>query len=448
MNDTQSDMMALVRELWPICRSICGPGLRETIRVIGAKLPLHITEIPTGTPVFDWAVPNEWALRRATLTDSAGRIIIDTDVCNLHVVNYSIPYQGRLSLNELRPHLYTLPQRPTAIPYRTNYYSPKWGMCLSHESMQAMPDGDYDVNIDTAHQPGSLTIGECVIPGELSREVMLTCHTCHPMLANDNLASIAVLVELAKWLRESSRRFTYRIVFQPGTIGSIAWLATHKELIPHIEHVLVCGCLGDKGVLNYKRTRHGDETLDKVVSSVLSSRGGKMRAFVPYGYDERQYSSPGVDLPAGLLSRTPNGEYAAYHTSDDNLSFLGPVAMADSLDALKQIVLEIERLGPQPRAVVHASLRDDCYINTAPYGEPQLGRRGVYQGLGSASKLPATDFAVLWILNYSDGRHSLDEIIVRSGIDAFVMHTAHAALMSCGLLRKAEDGEVITPLSR
>lgn len=413
-------MHALIRDLFPICRSITGEGFRESLRALARVVPISFTEVPSGTPVFDWTVPKEWNIRDAWIADPSGRRVVDFRTSNLHVVSYSIPVRKRVSLRELRPHLHTLPDKPDAIPYRTSYYKEDWGFCLSHRTLEALPDGEYDVCIDSTLAPGNLTYGECILPGATTDEILISVHSCHPSLANDNLSGMAVGSFLARHLAGQPRTHTFRFLFIPGTIGSIAWLAQHESEARRIRHGLVLSCLGDRGHSTYKRSRRGTALVDRAAALVLRREGPHTVVdFVPYGYDERQYCSPGFDLPVGCLTRTPNGQYPEYHTSDDNVAFVAAESLEDSLNKVLAIVEILEH--------------DRSYISLNPKCEPQLGRRGLYRNTGGLS--PAEfEMSLLWVLNMSDGRHSLLDISERSGLRFATVRRAAEALREVSLL--------------
>ena len=423
---TAAELYAFVQELYPLCRSITGDGLRETLRRIKQRLPLEIVEVPSGTRVLDWTVPDEWNIRDAWVADASGQRVIDFRRSNLHVLNYSTPVRQRMSLAALRPHLFTIPERPDWIPYRTSYYKPAWGFCLEQRRLEQLADGEYEVVIDSTLAPGALSYGECVIPGASSDEVLVSCHVCHPSLANDNLSGIAVATALARALGSRRPRHTWRFLFIPGTIGSITWLASHRADVRRIRYGLVLSCLGDRGGFTYKRSRRGDAAIDRAVTHVLRHGGAPhaVEDFVPYGYDERQYGSPGFNLPVGCFMRTPNGRYPEYHTSADNLEFVRPEALAGSLEVLLRVADVLEG--------------DARYVNRSPYGEPQLGRRGLYGTVGGAS-LPGFELALLWVLNFSDGEHSLLDIAERAGVPFATIRGAADALLAAELLTAAPD---------
>ncbi|EHR48891.1 hypothetical protein with aminopeptidase-like domain [Saccharomonospora marina XMU15] len=420
---TGSDMHALVRRLYPICRSITGDGLRRTLEIISEYVPLRLREVPTGTPVLDWTVPKEWNIRDAYIADSEGNRVVDFAASNLHVVGYSVAVSTTMPLSRLREHLHTLPEHPAWIPYRTSYYAPTWGFCLAQDTLDAMAEGDYEVRIDSTLEDGSLTYGEHVVPGEVTDEVLVSCHVCHPSLANDNLAGIAVACSLARELAESNPHYTYRFLFAPGTIGSITWLARNAERIDRVKHGLVLACAGDRGGLTYKRSRRGDAEIDRVLEHVLRESGRRHRIvdFTPYGYDERQFCSPGFNLGVGSLTRTPYAGYPEYHTSADNPDFVSPEAMADTLATCLEAFAVLDR--------------NRRYVNQSPYGEPQLGKRGLYDSLGGRSDAKTAQLAMLWVLNLSDGEHSLLDIAERSGLSFDATADAAAALSRAGLLK-------------
>jgi aminopeptidase-like protein len=353
--------------------------------------------------------------------------VIDFGASNLHLVSYSTPVDRTMPLAELKAHLHTLPEHPDWVPYRTSYYSDSWGFCASQRLVDSLPEGDYRVRIDSTLADGRLDWGELLIPGAGRDEVLLSCHVCHPSLANDNLSGIAVATWLAKRLqRAGGLRYSYRLLFVPGTIGSISWLATHREQLDRIRHGLVLACVGDPGPLTYKRSRRGDAPVDRAMAHVLE-RGGRpyrMVDFSPYGYDERQYCSPGFDLPVGSLSRTPYGQYPEYHTSADDLSLVRPACLEESLETCWRLLRVLEG--------------DRRYLNLSPYGEPQLGRRGLYGSTGGQSHTQESQMAMLWVLNLADGRHSLLDVAERAGLDFELVEAAAARLRDGGLLAEAD----------
>jgi len=413
---------ALVRRLYPICRSITGEGLRASLRLLQDQVPLVMHEVPTGQPVFDWSVPREWNIRDAYVKNAQGVRVIDFRANSLHVVNYSVPVRARMRLAELREHLFTLPETPDWIPYRTSYYRESWGFCVSQRQWESLADEEYEVCIDSTLAPGHLTLGEYRVPGQTEAEVLLSCHACHPSLCNDNLSGMVVAARLAGLLSRLPLRYSYRFLWIPGTIGAITWLALNEPVTSRIKHGLVLSCVGDPGGFTYKRSRQGTAEIDEIVPDVLRRSGQAFEVldFCPQGYDERQYCSPGFNLPVGCFMRTPNGKYPQYHTSADNLDLVTPPALAESLRLLLQVVQGIE----QNRRL----------LNLNPKCEPQLGRRGLYRLMGGTRNLAVED-AMLWVLNFSDGSRTLLEIARRSKLDFPHIAEAAALLTQQGLLR-------------
>jgi aminopeptidase-like protein len=425
-----AEMYAMIAELYPICRSITGDGVRQTLRSVARHIPIVVHEVPTGTPVLDWTVPNEWNIRDAYVKNAQGERVIDFQKSNLHVMGYSVPVRRRVSLEELRQHVFTLPEHPDWIPYRTSYYNENWAFCAAHRTMASLPDGEYDVCIDATLAPGSLTYGELLVEGQRTDEVLISAHICHPSLCNDNLSAVAVATFLARTLltRTERPRYSYRIVFAPGTIGAITWLHGHPDAARRIKHGLVSTCLGDPGAFTYKKSRRGNATIDSAVPHVLRHSGHRYQVieYSPSGYDERQYCSPGFNLPVGRLSRSSQGQFPEYHTSADDLSLVRPEALAESLAVYTAIVdlLEYNRV----------------FVNTHPFGEPQLGRRGLYAAIGGAMNRDLAQQAMLWVLNQSDGTHSLLEIAERSELPFAAVRDAAMTLTKHGLLRE-QDGQ-------
>jgi aminopeptidase-like protein len=420
------EMLGVIAELYPICRSITGNGIRETLRRLQQLVPLTLFEVPTGTQVFDWTVPAEWNIRDAFVKNSRGERIIDFQKSNLHVVNYSEPVHAKMSLAALKPHLFSLPDRPDWIPYRTSYYKRSWGFCLSHNQLEKLPEDEYEVSIESSLEDGHLTYGEFYLPGETADEVLVSTHACHPSLANDNLSGLAVASFLARHLSQVPRRFSYRFLFVPGTIGAITWLSQNESSVSRIKHGLVLAGVGDSGPLTYKKSRMGHAEVDRAAGHVLKHirESSQVVDFSPYGYDERQYCSPGINLAVGRLSRTPHGTFPEYHTSADNLSFVQPASLTGSFAACLSIfsVLEGNR----------------AYLNTNPKGEPQLGKRGVYRSIGGAADAGANEMAMLWVLNLSDGEHELLDIAERAQISFESVYSAAMTLQQCGLLKPRE----------
>ena len=417
-----ADAFELMQRLFPLCRSLTGDGVRETFDVLEEQIPLTRVEIPSGTKVLDWTVPDEWNIRDAYIANADGTRVVDFQRSNLHVVSYSEPVRATLSLEELRERLHTLPDQPDVVPYRTSYYDRTWGFCLSHAQLLALQPGDYEVVIDSTLEPGSLSYAELAVEGNGEDEVLMSTYVCHPSLAHDNLSGIAVATMLAKQLLERELQHSYRFLFAPGTIGPLAWLHENRDRLDRIRHGLTFACIGDDGNLNYKRTRRGDAEIDQAVEIVLRDSGAAHRIlpWEPWGGDERQFGSPGFDLPVGSLMRTPHGEFAGYHTSADSLDRMRPESLAGAVRACLDVV-----------DVLETNRR--CR-NLSPFGEPQLGRRGLYRSAGGAVATPDDERALLWVLNQSDGATSLVEVAHRSGLPYPVVRRAADRLEEAGLL--------------
>lgn len=417
-------MRAWMTQAYPICRSITGDGVRRTLDLVADALPgevgLQRSAVPSGTEVFDWTVGDEWNVREAWVRGPDGRKIADLAAHTLHVVGYSTPVRTVLPLDDLRPHLHSLPDHPDWIPYRTSYYHRDWGFCLRHRDLEALVPGDYEVVVDSTLEPGELVYGEVVLPGRTDEEVIVSSHVCHPSLANDNLSGVAVATELirevAGW---SGRRHTYRFIFAPGTIGSLTWLSRNADRLPRIRHGLVVTGLGGGGPLVYKQSRHGGRPVDAAAAHVVEARGGEVRPYAPWGYDERQFNAVGFDLPVGRLTRTPHGEYPEYHTSADDLDFVGDAELDDALGALVEVLQVLER--------------DRAYRNLSPYGEPQLGKRGLYPTTGGKAAGDEV-MAMLWALGLSDGDTTLLQVAQRAGLRFADVHRAATELAGAGLL--------------
>lgn len=415
------ELHAFAAQLYPICRSITGEGIRRTLDLIGERIPIQKFDVPTGTQVFDWTVPKEWNVRDAYIQGPEGIRVIDFRKSNLHVLNYSVPIRAKMTLGELKPHLFTIPEQPDWIPYRTSYYKEDWGFCLSHNQMLALKEGEYEVCIDSTLTNGNLTYGECYLAGQTTDEVLISCHACHPSLANDNLSGLTVATFLAKLLSQRDKRYSYRFLLIPGTIGAITWLAQNREAAERVRHGLVLTCIGDSGGFHYKKSRRGNAEIDRATAHVLTHQGESFEIleFSPYGYDERQYCSPGFNLPVGCLMRSIWGTFPEYHTSADNLDFIRPEKLACSLRACAAIVDVLEN--------------NRTYRNLNPFCEPQLGRRNLYRTTGGNS-IGEEINARLWVLNLCDGEHSLLDIAERSGMAFSAIWEAAELLSRNGLL--------------
>ena len=422
--ETGTEIYTLAAEIFPICRSITGSGVRRTLDILRRYVAIERHEIPTGTKVLDWEIPKEWSIRDAYIKGVNGDRLVDFHSSNLHVMSYSVPIRRQMFLAELKPHLFTLPDQPDLIPYRTSYYSEQWGFCLSHRQLAALEaaGGEYEVCINSSLEAGALTWGEYLHRGETADEVLLSTHICHPSLANDNCSGLALLAVLARRLQGVRTRLSYRFVFIPGTIGSIAWLATNQAHLERIKHGLVVSGVGDAGGPTYKKSRRGDTLIDRAMVHVLKQAGAtfNLLEFFPYGYDERQFCSPGFDLPVGLFQRSQFSTFPEYHTSADNLEFIKPENLASSFNWVVQSLSILDG--------------DRKLINLFPKGEPQLGRRGLYGAIGGEKNAWQLNMAMLWVLNQSDGRNSLLDIAERSGISFETIARMAATLEQHGLL--------------
>ena len=418
------EIYRLVEKLYPICRSLTGQGQCQTLEILGEVIDLSISEVPSGTQLFDWTVPKEWTIRDAYIKDARGRKVVDFADSNLHVVSYSVPVSQRMSLTALKPHLFSLPEQPDWIPYRTSYYREDWGFCLPHRRLLEMEEGEYEVFIDSSLKNGMMRYGEYLVPGERAEEILISCHICHPSLANDNLSGIAIAAILAKRWLSTRHRYSYRFLFTPGQIGSIAWLCRNEKRLGSIRGGLILACLGDSGGFTYKKSRRGDAMIDRAALQAMRDAGieHKTEEFSPFGYDERQFCSPGFNLPVGCLMRTPHGRFPEYHTSADNLDFVRPEQLAESLLRCQEILELMDG--------------NRTFINQNPKCEPQLGKRGLYGSVGGAVGDRNRELAFLWVLNFSDGEHSLLDIAERSQLPFTVIEGAARELERHGLLKE------------
>ena len=421
-----AEAFELARELFPLPRSLTGDGVRQTLRVVGELVPLEVTEVPTGTPVFDWTIPREWNVADAWIADASGTRIVDYRSSNLHVLGYSRPVRATLSGAELDGRLHSLPEHPDRIPYRTAYWADTWGFCVSERQRQQIrPDEQYEVVIDATLEDGHLTYAEALFPGESDDEVLLSTYVCHPSVANDNVSGIAVLAVLGRHLARRPLRRTHRLLFSPGTLGPLAWLSRNLEGLDRVHAGLVVACAGDRGPLRYKRSRRGDAHVDRAAGHVLphSRPDALVEDFAPWGGDERQFCSPGFDLPIGALTRTPHGLYPEYHSSADDLDLIGAESLGDSVAATLEILDVLER--------------DRTYVSRSPYGEPQLGRRGLYREISAGVPRAEEAFqrALMWVLNQADGTRSLLETAERAQLPFDLVAEAANALVDAELLQ-------------
>lgn len=420
------EMMPLMTRLFPICRSLSGAGVRETLEIIGELIPLNRERIASGTQCFDWEVPREWNIRDAYINDPQGRKIVDFQVNNLHVVNYSTPIRTTLPLTELQEHLHSIPEYPEAIPYRASYYNEAWGFCLSHEQRQQLGDGDYEVVIDSTLEPGFLDYAQCLIPGANEAEIFFSTYICHPSMANDQLSGIVLLTMLMRLVESlPGRRYSYRALFAPETMGVIAFLSRHYELLkPRMKAGYVVTCVGDDGPFTFVRSKRRTTEADKAAEHLLlqlgKSRTVSVREFDPVGSDERQYCSPGLNLPVGSLMRSRYGEFKQYHTSKDDLDFVSEQGLAGSLEAYLRTIQTLEM---------------NCLpVRTNPFCEPQLGKRGLYSQLVSAN-IEDYHVKVLNLLSFADGEHDLIDIANRLSCPVWELADPLQKLVAADLLR-------------
>ena len=420
-----NEMYDLMVKLYPICRSITGNGVRKTLDIISEQIPLEKYEIPTATQVFDWTIPKEWNIKDAYVKKSNGEKIIDFKKSNLHVLNYSIPVNKTVSLSELKDHLFTLPDQPTLIPYRTSYYYENWGFCITHNQFLQLEEDDYEVVIDSTLEDGSLSYGEYFIKGESEDEVLLSCYICHPSMCNDNLSGVVLLTSLAKYLKNIPSKYSYRFLFIPETIGAITWLFRNEHNVPKIKHGLIATCVGDSGVSTYKKSRQGNAEIDRTVIDVLKNSGDEYKIidFIPEGSDERQFCSPGFNLPVGSLERTIPPGFPEYHTSADDTNFVQPKYLADSFSKYFEVISKLEEnfgkfysKNNEEKLPEIDSKNDQVFLNLNPKCEPKLDKTGIYRKIGGIEE-DNDALTILWILNYSDGKHSLRNISLKSGID-------------------------------
>jgi len=413
------DADALLAELFPICRSITGDGVRESLAILQKHIPLSVREIASGTRAFDWTIPDEWNIRDAWVKGPDGKKIIDFKKSNLHVVGYSMPIRKKMPLADLQKHLNSLPDQPDIIPYKTSYYRPNWGFCIREQERRKLRDGTYEVRIDSSLKKGALSWGELLIPGESKEEVLISSYICHPSMANDSISGVVLATLLAKSLRvcKEKLRYSYRFLFVPETIGAVAWLSKNRAAAKRIRHGLVATCVGDSGAFTYKRSRRGDAPVDKAAQKAIEDSGKPYSIvdFFPWGSDERQYCSPGFDLAIGSLMRSMYGTFPAYHTSGDDLRLVKGRFIAETLKLYHDVLDIIEH--------------DRIYSSCNPHCEPQLGKRGLY-GAGSPDNPEALmkERALLWVAAYADGMHSLLDIATRARFPFRIIREAAASL--------------------
>jgi aminopeptidase-like protein len=439
MNNTNSKnikslgnwMHNLMLELYPICRSLAGPGNRESLFIIKKHIPIDILEVPSLKKVFDWTVPKEWSPKEAWIVDPNGKKRAVFSNNNLNLVSHSVPKNEEMDLSELLPHLYSLPAQPNVIPYVTSYYKEDWGFCMSEAEKKSLPKGKYQVFIDSKLEIGSMSLGEFLLPGESKKEILISTYICHPSMANDNLSGVVVAIGLYRLISQLKyRKYSYRFLFIPETIGSIAWLfhQDEHEIKERVIAGLVLSCIGNEGLFNWKKTRHGNSLIDRVVQLILKSSGVCMDFSPETGSDERQFCSPGFDMKIGLLSRSYPGTFSSYHTSADTPDKTPPNALEGSVDCLFNICMGME-------------VENIKYQRINPYGEPMLSKRGLYnnisikkeEGIINSSDIRAH---LMWVLNFSDGDHTLLDIAEKSGLDLNLLYKAAESATEANVLKK------------
>ena len=418
INTAGHEMWQLIERLWPICRSITGNGVRETLGIIKEEIPINIFEIPSGTNVFDWLVPREWNIKDAYVLNEKGEKIIDFKINNLHVVSYSTPINEWMDLEALQKHLHSIENQPNAIPYITSYYKEYWGICLTHNQRKELKPGKYFVCIDSSFSNGSLTYGEYLIKGKSDKEGFFSTYICHPSMANNELSGPAVVTQLAKWIASEPRNLSYRLIFIPETIGSISYLSIHhNELKKNVVAGFNISCVGDNDNYSFVESRYGNTYADKLVSEIFKSdySGFKRFSFLERGSDERQYCSPGIDLPLVGISRTKFQEYDQYHTSLDNLDYICKEGLVGSLELLKKIILRLENVETvEDKIEKRASNKGKCYkIKTLC--EPQLGKRNLYPVLSTKTSVASVKRMMNFIA-YADGTNTIPDISKITGI--------------------------------
>ena len=426
---SETEIEKLFDELWPICRSLTGNGVKDSFKILQKNIPLDIVNTPSGTEVFDWKIPQEWNIHDAYVIDPSGKKIIDFKENNLHIVNCSIPFRGTVSLEELQAHLYSLPEQPNAIPYVTSYYRPQWGFCLEHSKREKLKNGNYQVVIDSTLRDGHLTYGHLVLPSTEGRkeEVILSTYICHPSMANNELSGPIVTSYIYSALSKiKKRKFNYRFIFIPETIGAITYLHQHGDhLKENCVGGLVVTCCGDDKAINYKKSKNGNSVIDKIAINIVSHSklsNIKIKDFFPTGSDERQYNSPGFNLNVGSITRSMYAEYPEYHTSLDNKNFISFKAFQDTIAVYLKTLIVLDS--------------NDYFINQSPYGEPMLGKRGLYSAIGGSKNLEIQQKSLLYLLTYSDGQHDLVDIANKMNISAYDILPFLDKLIEVNLLSK------------
>lgn len=421
LEGTGEEIYNLIKRLYPICRSITGEGVRESLNIIKEYIPLNIKSLASGTKVFDWTIPKEWSIRQAYIKNSKGEKFCDFSVNNLNVVNYSIPINTKMKLEELKKYIHTIPAKPDWIPYVTSYYKENWGFCMSYNEFIKLQDDDYEVYIDSELIQGELNYGEVYLEGECKEEFLISTYICHPSLCNDNLTGPALITHIIKELIKHKHKYSYRFLFVPETIGAISWLANNEDKVEKIKYGIVATCLGDSGKMMYKRSKRGNTDIDRIVEKVFRDCNSPLEIinFFPWGSDERQFCSPGFNLPVGSLTRSMYSRFPEYHTSGDNLNFVKSEFLQDSFIKYMMVIFYVEN--------------NNKYININPKCEPQLGKRGLYRAVNDrTNNFVSDEYLMLTLLSYSDGQTDLLDISNRSGMSFINLYN------NAKLLEKAE----------
>ena len=454
----------ILKELFPICRSITGNGVRKTLSILNSITDFEIKEIPSGTKVYDWEIPNEWNIEDAYVENSSGKKVIDFKKNNLHVLNYSIPFNGKVSFNELKEHLYTLPDLPNAIPYRTSYYTKRWGFCLAHNELKKFDENDvYYVNIKSTLKPGNLTYGEYFVKGNSDKEILFSTYCCHPSLANDNLSGMVLWILMLRELKNKKPNYSYRFVIAPETIGAIAYLAGNKQNVKNICAGFIFTCVAGSGKFSYKSSYLENHTIDKIVHKRMkkSRINYSLYPFDINGSDERQFSSPAFRIPIGTICKDKYYEYDNYHTSLDDLDFITSEYLLQTFEIYKKIFSDIEMLDPinmtNEKTILLNNKKKGALISLCPYGEPFLSKKGLYTTLGGRYLQPAHDLkknhekrlykdeikqflgrdlsVILWILFHADGTKTIKDISKITHIDEISLEKMIKVLIEMKLVR-------------
>jgi len=456
-----NDMMKLMHDLFPICRSITGDGVRKTLEIINEYVLVEKFEISSGKKVFDWIIPDEWNITDGYIIDPNGEKIVDFKKLNLHVLNYSTPIDTIIELSELKKHIFTDPDMPERVPYVTSYYKKNWGFCMSHNQLLGLKDGTYKIKIDSVLKSGSLTFGEFFIKGKSEEEILISTYICHPSLCNDNLSGIVLCTMLAKFFKKIPLNHSVRFLFIPETIGAVTWLSLNEKNLHKIKHGLNISDIGNKGDLIYKKSRRGNAKVDIVVPEILNKTRtrSKIVKFFPYGSDERQFCSPGLNLPVGHLMRefydtSVNGvQKSGYHTSGDDFSIISQESLQEAFNICVKIIFELdnsqmmEQDDTESKDVSDSNTRfrdDEYFYNLRPKCEPQLGKYNIYDEIGGMYNIKKKElkFAILWVLNYSDGNHSLQNIAKKSEIKLEIIRNAAEILKQKGLISEFHNKSI------